>query len=99
MKPALPDRDALAALCGRWKIDELSIFGSGARGELRPDSDIDLAVTFSREADWSLFDFARLAHELSTLFGREVDLIETDQIRNPYRAESIRRDLTVLYAA
>lgn len=66
---------------------------------MRPDSDVDLAVRFSVDADWSLFDFARLADELGCLFGRPVDLVDADQIRNPYRAATIRRDLTVLYAA
>lgn len=42
--------------CRKWKITELLMFGSAARDELRPDSDLDLLVSFGPEADWSLRD-------------------------------------------
>ena len=94
-----PPPDRLEALCRRWKIRELSLFGSGARGDVRPDSDVDLLVEYEPDADWSLLDTARLRTELAELFGRPVDLVRERNITNPYRLASIRRDRRPLYAA
>lgn len=94
-----PESTQLAALCRRWKIRNLSLFGSRARGEARPDSDVDLMVDYEPGADWSLLDTVQLRMELATLFGRPVDLVRDDDIANPYRRVSIRRDLRSLYAA
>jgi predicted nucleotidyltransferase len=98
---SIPDvpNERLREFAERWKIDQLALFGSAARGELTAESDIDIAVTFSPEAQWSLFDFASMQLELSRLFGRDVDLIEKSRIKNPFRRRSVLRDLTVLYAA
>ncbi len=66
----------LAALCRRWAVAELCLFGSALRGELRPDSDIDLMVTFVPTARWRVRDLFRMQDELEALFGRAVDLVE-----------------------
>ena len=95
----LVDPDALDELCRRWKIETLSIFGSAARNEMRPDSDVDLKVVFYRDAHWSLWDVVDLRDELVDLFGREIDLVTAEVIRNPYRRRSIERDLQIIYAA
>jgi predicted nucleotidyltransferase len=95
----LPPRERLDALCRRWKIRELSLFGSQARGDARPDSDVDLLVDFEADADWSLLDVARLREELGELFRRPVDLIGERNVTNPYRLASIRRHKRLLYAA
>jgi hypothetical protein len=96
---AVPPADRLEALCRRWKIRELSLFGSQARDEARPDSDVDLLVDDDPTADWSLLDIARLRAELSELFGRPVDLVRERNVTNPNRLASIRRDRRPLYAA
>jgi len=95
----LPSREALTGLCRRWRILELSVVGSVARGSSRTDSDIDLLVTFHPDALWSTLDLVDLREELARLFGRRVDLIEEKAIRNPYRKASILRDKSILYAA
>jgi len=92
-------KQAIAAFCDRWSIVELALFGSVARGEERPDSDVDLMARFAPGEDWDLHDLGRMKVELETLFGRDVDLVEQGTIQNPYRRERIERDLTVLYAA
>jgi uncharacterized protein len=69
-----PER--LAELCRRWSITELSLFGSALRDDFRPDSDLDLLVTFEPDATWSGWDFVRLQSELEALLGRKVDLAE-----------------------
>ncbi|MGE0056620.1 MAG: nucleotidyltransferase family protein [Dehalococcoidia bacterium] len=91
-------REELAAFCKRWGIKELSLFGSAARGELRPDSDVDFMVEFDEDAHIGL-DFITVMDELARLVGRQVDLTGKEILRNPYRRASIERDLTVLYAA
>jgi hypothetical protein len=95
----LPPREALADLCRRWRVRELSVFGSVARGSSRADSDVDLLVTFDPDAPWSTLDIVDLRQELASLFGRNVGLVEERAIRNPYRKASILRDKSVLYAA
>jgi predicted nucleotidyltransferase len=93
-----PSTEALGQLCRRWRIAELALFGSVARGTARADSDIDLLVTFEPDAPWSTLDLVDLREELVALFGRPVDLVEEHAIRNPYRKMTILRDKSVLYA-
>ena len=90
------DEHALQELCRQNNVRKLSVFGSFARGEDRPDSDVDMLVEFS--APKSLFDLVALETQLSELLGRKVDLL-TEQSVSPYIRNSIRRDLRVLFDA
>lgn len=93
-------RAALEALARRYHIRRLELFGSAARGELRPDSDIDLLVEFQDDAAPSLWDAQQLQTELSRLLGgRRVDIAPPEILRNPYRRKTIERDAQVLYEA
>ena len=92
-------REAIEEFCKKWQITEFALFGSAARGELRPESDIDVMVTFAPGAKMTLFDVMEIESELGEMFGREVDVLTTKDIRNPFRRRSIMRDFTVLYAA
>lgn len=92
-----PPSDKLDALCRHWKITKLTLFGSQARGDARPDSDVDLLVEYAPDADWSLLDIARLHEEMATLFGRPVDLVRERNVTNPYRLASIRRHRMLLH--
>jgi predicted nucleotidyltransferase len=89
----------LADFCRRWKVTELSFFGSVLRDDFRPDSDVDVLVTFDATADWSLFDFVTMQEELSSMLNRKVDLLEEAALRNPYRRSTILRSKQILYAA
>ena len=93
-----PSSEVLAQLCRRWRIAELALFGSVARGTAKADSDVDLLVTCEPNAPWSTLDLVDLREELVSVFGRPVDLIEERAIRNPYRKTAILRDKSVLYA-
>lgn len=68
-------RERLDQFCRRWKITRLSVFGSALREDFRPDSDLDLLVDFSPEADWTLLDHVAMEEELSGIVGRKVDLV------------------------
>jgi len=94
------DRKALAAVCRKYGVKKISLFGSAARNELRPDSDVDLLVEFKRSSKTTYFDFARLQDELSPLFGkREIQLAGPEILENPYRRKTILPDLRTLYEA
>lgn len=86
-------------LCRRWKVSELSLFGSILRDDFRPDSDVDVLVTFAPDAGWSLFDLVRMRDELVELLGREVDLVEERGLHNPFRRRGILQTREVIYAA
>ena len=51
------------------------MFGSALRDDFRPDSDLDLLVRFTQDADWSLRDHVKMEEELSDIVGRNVDLV------------------------
>jgi predicted nucleotidyltransferase len=93
-------RTALQALARRYHIRRLALFGSAARGELKPDSDIDLMVEFAPGEALSLWSAQDLQHDFAQLFGgRRVDIAPPEILRNPYRRKTIERDLKVLYEA
>ena len=91
--------EALSAFCRRWRISELSLFGSALRDDFRPDSDLDVLVTFEPGAGHSLLDVIALQQELEDRVGRTVDLVERRALRNPFRRREILRTHQVLYAA
>ena len=98
LKVAL-DRAQVEAFCRKWRIKEFSIFGSAIRDDFTPESDVDVMVVFYDDAGWSLFDIVEMKDELKALFGREVDLVEKDAIRNPFRRHHILTNHEVVYAA
>lgn len=93
------DRERLADFCRRWRITELALFGSVARDDGRPDSDVDVLVTFEPDAPWSLWDLSAMRGELEEMSGRQVDLVEKKALRNPLRRQAILADRRVIYAA
>lgn len=91
-------RKALAALCRRYQVKKMSLFGSAARGEMRPDSDIDLLVEFKPMQGPSLWGLMDMQDELSPLFGnRRVEVASPEILSNRFRRRTIERDLKVLY--
>ncbi|HEX2837965.1 MAG TPA: nucleotidyltransferase family protein [Phycisphaerales bacterium] len=96
----LVSAELLAAFCRRWGIKRLAIFGSGARGELSPESDIDLLVEFLPGHGITFENFVEMEDDASALFGgRKIDLVEPVNIRNPFRRERILKEQVDLYAA
>jgi len=80
-------------------VVEFSLFGSVLREDFRPDSDVDVLVTFAPDAQVSLFDLVQMQIELESLFGRPVDVVEKDALRNPFRKREILSTAQVVYAA
>ena len=94
-------REELQALCRRFHVRRLDLFGSAARGDFDPDrSDFDFVVDFDRTAPQHPFDsYFGLKEELEALFGRNVDLVELSAVRNPYLKASIEQSRENVYAA
>lgn len=92
-------QNQLNAFSRRWKVKELALFGSVLRDDFRPDSDIDVLIQFTADARWSLFDLVTMQDELEKIFGRKVDMIELEGLRNPFRRRSILNNLEVVYGS
>jgi hypothetical protein len=84
--------------CRKWKVRELSLFGSVLGEDFRPDSDVDVLVWLQDDAPWSLFEWMDMVEELKAIFGRDVDLVEKTAIRNPFRRHHILKNREVIYA-
>ena len=92
------DGAALAEVCRRYSVKELSLFGSAVRGAMRPESDIDMMVEFEPGARVGLIKFESLAEELEALAGRRVDLV-TKRGLKPWVRPAVLKDARVIYAA
>ena len=89
----------IEAFCRKWKIKELALFGSVLRDYFHPDSDIDVLVSFAPGGGITFDNRVEMQDELAEIFGREVDLVEKDAIRNPFRRHNILTTKEVVYAA
>lgn len=102
MHPVVADHlDEIAAICRRFRIHRLEVFGSAARAadfDLR-SSDVDLLVEFEPDAHADLGTYFDAKAALESLFGREVDLLEQRAMRNPYLRREIDRQRQPVYAA
>lgn len=88
--------------CKKWKVIELSLFGSVLRDDFNAESDIDVLVTFRDDAARTLFDLVRMERELKEIFGRPVDLVSRRGIemsRNDIRKNAILTSAEAVYAA
>jgi uncharacterized protein len=86
-----PDDVALEAICRRYRIRRLSLFGSTLNGTHRPDSDVDLLVEFEPGATPSLLTMAEIELALSPLLGgRRVDLRKAGDLSRYFRDEVVR---------
>jgi len=92
-----PDDD-IAEICRRYDVKELSLFGSAARGELRPDSDIDLLVDFQPGARPGLLGVSAMVREFSALLGRRVDVAVKPALKPLIRA-GVLAEARLIYAA
>ena len=72
------------------------LFGSFARGEATPESDVDILVEFDHSSPIGLFAYARMWRELQDCLGREVDLVEEGTLK-PFAVESANRDKKLVY--
>ncbi len=95
-------KDAIGDFCRRWRIVEFAVFGSALRDDFRPDSDIDILVTFEAGTQWSFRQWLEMIDELEGIFGRRVDLVERRSVeasKNYIRRKHILNHLERVYVA
>ncbi len=91
----------IEAFCQKWQIVEFALFGSVLRDDFRPESDLDVLVSFEPNAPWGILELVEMEQELAQLVERDVDLIEKQVIEksdNYIRREEILTTAKVLYA-
>ena len=96
------DREKVEAFCKKWKIVELSLFGSVLRDDFRPDSDVDVLVVFAPDAEISLLDIIRAEDEFEEIVGRKIDLVQkcaVEKSRNQTRKNHILSHMERYYVA
>jgi predicted nucleotidyltransferase len=99
MKLSVP-YEQIAAFCRKWNVSEFALFGSVLRDDFRPDSDVDVLLTWAPESRVSVFEYPEMKEELEAIFGRRVDLVSRrgiEQSRNPIRKKSILESARVVY--
>ncbi len=92
--------DQITKFCQRWKVRELALFGSVLGEDFRPDSDIDILISFVPDNCWTLFDRVDMQDELTEIFGRKVDLVNKKGIErsgNYIRKDNILGSAKVIY--
>ena len=102
MHPAIAQhRSGISAICQRYRISRLEVFGSAARADdFNPaSSDADFLVEFAPDALPSLEAFFGAKADLEQLLGRGVDLVEPGAVRNPFVLASINRNREAVYSA
>ncbi|HPF36308.1 MAG TPA: nucleotidyltransferase family protein [Candidatus Krumholzibacteria bacterium] len=90
------ETDRLIDLCRKHGVRKVSLFGSFARGDAGPESDVDLIVEFAEPTGF--LALVRLEHELSELLGRKVDLL-TEAAIGRHLKEEILQSRRVIYEA
>lgn len=94
--------DRLVDFCRKWKIIEMSLFGSVVRDDFGPESDVDVLVQFADDARVSSFDLVDLSDELTAVFGRPVDILTRRSVEacgNPWKVSAILDHAQQVYAA
>ena len=94
--------EQIKAFCDRWQVIEFALFGSILGDDFRPDSDIDVLITFSPTAKRGLTETLQMCDELQAIFDRKVDLIvkaAIERSENWLRRKNILESAEIIYAA
>ncbi len=97
MKIKIPQQE-LVDFCRRYQVQRLALFGSVLGDNFRPDSDVDVLVSFQPNARIGLITFSRMQRELASLFNRPVDLVPMDGLK-PVIRDAVLSDIEEIYAA
>lgn len=90
--------DDLKRICAWYNVEKMYIFGSILNSNFKKDSDIDFLVKFkSIEISTHFDNFMDFKENLEKLFGREVDLVEEQTLRNPILINSINKSKQLIY--
>jgi len=90
--------DSLNQLCNTYNVDKMYLFGSALNSNFNSRSDIDFLVKFKSIDLAQYFDnYSDFKESLKNLFGREIDLVEEQTLRNPILIRSINRSKELVY--
>lgn len=101
LKFKIPEKK-ITNFCRKWDIKEFSLFGSVLTDNFRPDSDIDVLVTFGEESHHTFFDLVRMERELKQIFGCDVVIVSRRGLgssRNFIRRDAILNSAESVYAS
>lgn len=94
--------DEIKAVCKKYGVKSLYLFGSAATGKLNSESDLDFIVDYYK-TDEGLplepFDYFDLMNSLEEITNNRIDLVVLESIRNKYFKEKVEREKVLLYAA
>ena len=97
VKIKIPKRE-LTEFCRRYQVKQLALFGSVLGNNFRPESDVDVLVSFQPDARVGFITLSRMQRELSGLFNRPVDLVAMDGLK-PVIRDSVLSNIEEVYAA
>lgn len=90
--------EELNALCTLYNVDKMYLFGSAVNANFNDKSDVDLLVKFKPIELAGYFDnYLNFKENLEKLFGREVDLLEEQTLKNPILIQSINKSKELIY--
>ena len=88
----------IVALCKKYKVNKLFVFGSILTNRFNDDSDVDMIVSFNKAEVSDYFDnYFDFKYALEELLGREVDLLEEQTIKNPYLKKNVDATKALVY--
>jgi uncharacterized protein len=100
MEPRIPiDMEQIKTFCQKWRIKEFYLFGSVLRDDFGLDSDVDVLVKLFDYKNIGLYEWQDMIDELESAFGRKVDLVSTDGVRNPFIRLDIAKNRILIHAA
>lgn len=95
----IPQKEIIR-ICQLWQIREFALFGSALRADFKPESDVDVLISFKETANWGLFDHTQMRLDLEAIFKRKVDLITRralEQTQNGLLRERILETSKVIF--
>ena len=90
-------REAAAPACAELGVKRLDVFGSVARGDTKPQSDVDLLVEFDKSNVALHRRYFRLLHHLEDTLGHKIDLLTLNGLKNRYLRERVLRERIPVY--
>ncbi len=88
----------IAELCRCLKISRLDVFGSATSDDFHAESDVDVLVRFEQDGDGLFNRYFDLKEGLESIFGRSVDVVVGDSLKNPYFRANVERSRRTVYA-
>jgi predicted nucleotidyltransferase len=92
----LPNQNKLVDVMRQNQIEFAALFGSHAKGIEKKDSDYDILIEFSPDAEVGLFEYQTIENEISSTLGKKVDLVTVDGI-DKYIKDEVFRTMKVIY--